>query len=113
MRDQITAVRAINVALGVWLFVSAFAWQHAYAQFTNAWVCGVLCTAFAVMALWVSAARHLNTALGIWVVLSAWVLPSTSTLSVWNSVITGIAIFAVSLLPAVDVTTTPTNAPRG
>ncbi|EYF07453.1 SPW repeat domain-containing protein [Chondromyces apiculatus] len=108
-----TVARGVNIALGLWLFASAFLWQHTEAQFTNAWVIGVLSTTFAVLVLWAPSARHLNTALGVWTVLSAWVLPSISTMTVWNNVIVGIGIFATSLLPAVDMQTTPTNASRG
>ncbi|HSN96798.1 MAG TPA: SPW repeat protein [Candidatus Nanopelagicales bacterium] len=108
-----TAARGINVALGVWLFISAFLWPHSYAQFTNAWVLGVLCVAFAVIGMWAPPARYLNTALGVWLFISAWALPTISSGTVWNHVIVSIAIFAVSLLPTTTRTrTSPTNAPR-
>ncbi|MCC6559108.1 MAG: SPW repeat protein [Polyangiaceae bacterium] len=113
MRDQLTAARGINIALGVWLFISAFIWPHSYAQFTNSWLVGVLCVVFAVVAMWAPPARYLNAALAVWLFISAWALPTRSPGTVWNNVIVAIAIFVVSLLPAPRrIDTTPTGAPR-
>lgn len=111
MRDQMTAARGINIALGVWLFISAFIWPHSYAQFTNAWIIGVLVTAVAVISMWAPPARFLNTALGVWLFISAFALPTISSATVWNHVIVGIAIFAVSLLSSTRVRTSPTTGP--
>jgi hypothetical protein len=107
-----TAARGINIALGVWLFISAFLWPHTYAQFTNEWIVGVLCVIFAVVAMWAPQARYLNAALAVWLFISAWALPTISSGTIWNSVLVAIAIFAVSLLPATQVPSTPTGAPR-
>lgn len=116
MRDQLTAARGVNVALGVWLFVSAFIWPHSYAQFTNSWIVGVLVAAVAVIAMWAPPARYLNAALGVWLFISAFALPSVSSATVWNHVIVGIAIFAASLMSTTTRVrtspTTPTGAPR-
>jgi hypothetical protein len=98
----------VNLALGVWLFISAFAWPHAQAQLTNTWILGVLCVIFAIVAMAVPAARYLNTALSIWLFVSAWVLPSLNTATLWNNVLVAIAIFIVSLVPS-----GPVGIPRG
>lgn len=57
--------RLINSFLGVWLFVSAFLWDHTSAERANTWILGVLCGVFALITLSVPAARWLNTALSI------------------------------------------------
>jgi len=114
MRDQVTAARGINIALGVWLFISAFIWPHTYAQFTNSWVVGVLAVGFALIAMWVQGGRYLNTVLAVWLFISAFALPTLSSVTIWNSVLVSIAMFVVSVLPTVRIGSgsTPTGAPR-
>lgn len=94
------SARYVNIILGVWLFISAFLWIHSAEQYTNTWVSGVLCAAFAAVALRVQWMRYLNTALAVWLFLSAWALPTVSTATVWNNVLVSIAIFIVSLIPS-------------
>ena len=97
--------RVVNLVLGVWLFISAFAWPHAMVQSTNAWVVGVLCVVFAVAAMVLPWVRYLNTVLAIWLFISAWALPSGTPGTTWNNVLVAIAMFVVSLIP-----TEPTTA---
>ena len=89
----------MNVALGVWLFISAFLWLNSRAQATNTWICGVLCVVFAIAGMGVPWARYLNTALAIWLFVSAWALPMEHLAALWNNVLCAIAIFVVSLAP--------------
>jgi hypothetical protein len=93
-------VRYGNVALGIWLFISAFVWRHSQAQFTNTWIMGVIVTAVAVLALSYSRWRHVNTAAGVWLVISGFVLPRLTAGTTWNNVIVGILVFLISLAPA-------------
>ncbi len=101
------APRIINVILGVWLFISAFVWQHTQAQMTNTWILGVLCVIFALVAMAVPWVRYLNTLLAIWLFISAWALPSVSPGTIWNNVLVAIAIFIVSLVPSGPTATAP------
>ncbi|WP_437827583.1 SPW repeat domain-containing protein [Sorangium sp. So ce1153] len=101
MQQQMTAARGINVALGIWLFISAFLWRHSQGQFTNTWVVGALCVVFALLAIWAPWARYLNTILSIWLFVSAWAIPALSVGTVWNNVLVSVAILIVSLLPTV------------
>ncbi len=103
-----------NIALGVWLFISAFIWRHSSAQFTNAWIVGLLVTAFAVAALAYPRARYANTVLAVWLFISAWVLPIFSVATVWNHVLVAIAVFAFSLVgsePTLPARQIPPEAP--
>ena len=50
--------RTLNIALGVWLFISAFLWPHTSAQFTNTWICGALTVAFSLIAMRVPESRE-------------------------------------------------------
>jgi SPW repeat len=89
----------INIALGIWLFVSAFIWPRAQAQMTNTWILGLLCVIFAALALRYPQARYLNTALAVWLFFSVWALPTISVGTMWNNAIVAIAIFVLSLAP--------------
>jgi hypothetical protein len=105
--------RMINLALGVWLFISAFAWPHSHAQMTNTWIIGVLCVVFAIVAMATPPARYLITALSVWLFVSAWVLPSMNVGTIWNNVLVAVASFIVSLIPSgpVGSTTFPSGKP--
>ncbi len=89
--------RGINVVLGIWLFISAFAWEHTFAERTNTWILGVLCVVFALVAMSTSTARWLNTALAIWLFISVWALPHDNLGTMWNNAIVAIVVFLVSL----------------
>jgi hypothetical protein len=91
--------RIVNVLLGIWLFISAFAWRHTPAQTTNTWIVGVLCVLFALVAMALPWGRYLNTLLAVWLFVSTWALPSIHAGTVWNNVVVAIAMFVVSLLP--------------
>ena len=99
--------RIVNVIIGVWLFISAFLWPHLQAQQSNTWICGVLCVIFALVAMAVPWVRYLNTMLAIWLFVSAWALPSVQPGTIWNNVLCAIAIFILSLMPAVSGSATP------
>ncbi len=96
-RSQIA--RRINIALGAWLFISAFAWNHAAAERTNTWIVGVLCVVIAFSALSAPPARALNTVLAIWLFASVWALPHHSVATMWNNALVAVAVFFVSFVP--------------
>jgi hypothetical protein len=109
--DQAASARFVNIVLGIWLFISAFIWPHSYAQMTNTWILGVLCVAFALIAMRVPEARYLNTILAVWLFISVWALPSISVGTQWNNAIVAILIFFVSLAPGY-LTGPGTTTPR-
>ncbi len=91
--------RGINVLLGIWLFISAFLWEHTGAERTNTWILGVLCFMFALAATRASVARWLNTALSIWLFISVWALPHDNLATMWNNALVAIVVFLLSLVP--------------
>jgi hypothetical protein len=96
-RDSSIA-RGINFFLGIWLFISAFVWDHSIAERTNSWILGVLCVVFALIAMGTSVARWLNTALSIWLFISVWALPHHNVATMWNNALVAIAVFVFSLV---------------
>jgi hypothetical protein len=93
-------VRVANIVLGIWLFISAFAWQHTAAQMTNTWIVGVVAIVFAGLAFAYSQARYVNTLLAIWLFISAFALPRITGATAWNNAIVAILMFAFSLVPS-------------
>ena len=88
--------RYANIVLGAWLFLSAFAWPHRDASFTNSWLAGVLIVAFSVGSLAAPALRWANVLVALWLMLTTVFLwPSTPT-TVWNNVIVGLLVFMLS-----------------
>jgi hypothetical protein len=98
--DNGLVARGLTALAGVWLIISAFAWPHTSSQMNNAWIVGVLCLiAVGIATFAVNEARYANTALAIWLFISAFVLPSASVATMWNSVIVGLVMFVCSLVP--------------
>jgi hypothetical protein len=105
--DPSLSARALNVALGVWLFISAFAWPHTMAQHTNTWICGVLAVVFALAATRYPQARVLNTILSVWLFISVWLLPRGNVGTAWNNALVAIVMFCLSLIPSQAMTRLP------
>lgn len=91
--------RPVNVLLGLWLLVSAFAWPHGTFQMTNTWVCGALCLLFALLSFALPAARYLNAALAVWLFVSAFALPTSGRATLWSNALVAVALFTFSLAP--------------
>jgi hypothetical protein len=89
----------VNVAMGVWLILSAFAWEHGDAQKTNTWICGLLTVVFSLSAFADPMIKYLNTLLAVWLLVSSWSLPTVSLGTFWNNGIVAIVIFCASLVP--------------
>jgi hypothetical protein len=92
-----SSARIVNLVLGIWLFISAFVWQHGSAQMTNTWILGVLAVIFSLVAMRVQAVRYLNTVLSVWLFISAFALPHLHRGTVWNNALVALVMFFVSL----------------
>jgi len=99
---NVRVARGVNIVMGVWLFISAFVWDHTAAERVNTWTLGVLCVVFAAIALSVASARWLNTALAVWLFISVWALPHRNLGTMWNNAVVAIVIFLASLVPGPD-----------
>jgi hypothetical protein len=103
--------RLINMVLGTWLLASAFLWPHAAGQFRNSWSAGSLCIVVAALARSVPPLRYANTVLGLWLVIATVAGARISDLTVWNNVLVGAAIAAVSLFSVGAGSVGPRQAP--
>lgn len=91
-------VRLLNIALGVWIFISAFLWPHRGPQFVNTWLMGIIVIVSATIAIKVPVFRFVSTAAGIWLVTSMFAWPRLEAPTVWNNAIVGAAIALVSVI---------------
>jgi SPW repeat-containing protein len=92
--------RIAIIVLGVWLFISAFLWPHTSAQMTNTWIVGIVCAVAAAVAVRIPDARYVDTVLAVWLFISVWALPRSAPGTAWNNALCAIAIFVLSLAPA-------------
>jgi hypothetical protein len=99
MYDQSTP-RWINVALGAWLIISAFAWPHTSPQFANALIVGAICAVAAAFALRTPQVRFVNVALAIWLFVSSWALPIEHSATIWNGVVASLIMLVAALVPS-------------
>lgn len=101
--------RMVCVALGLWLFASAFAWPHSIVQFNNAWVSGLLVVVFAIVAMaafdW---GRYLNAGIAAWLFASSFLLPGDDFATKLHHAAVAMAIFLAAMIPA-----RPVLAPHG
>ena len=92
--------RAINAALAVWLFASAFLWRHAYAQSENAWVVGFMAFIMAMGGLsglgW---ARYMNVLFGAWLIVSPFFARILNPLTLLNNELVGLGLIVFGLMP--------------
>lgn len=89
----------IPIALGAWLFISAFLWPHATASAANAWIVGLLIAIASLIALRMPWMRWVDTALAVWLFLSTLVMSDATRGTLWNNLIVAVLVFLVSLVP--------------
>jgi hypothetical protein len=91
--------RYANMLLGVWLFVSAFAWPHSRDACAAAWISGAMITMNAFAAIWASPTRFFNVLLGGmalgWQATAAADQPAARL----NGIIVSGLVIALSLVP--------------
>jgi hypothetical protein len=104
-------MRAANVVLGIWLFLSAFLLPHNSTSQTNTWIVGILIAGVATLAMYTPSIRWVNAALAVWLFLSTiWLYPATTATS-WNNTIVAIAVLLVSLMPTQNTVGRGVNSP--
>lgn len=97
-RQAAAPARYANVLLGIWLIVSAFAWQHYSASQTNTWIVGSLIAVTGLVSLRNPSARYGNTALSIWLAVSTLFVWPVVAATYWNNLIVAALVFTLSLM---------------
>jgi hypothetical protein len=90
--------RIVNFLLGVWLFISAFVWQHTAAERTNTWILGIWIAVFALVAMAQPVARWLNTLAAIWLFFATLAIFHTQSGTLWNNLIVAVVVFILSFV---------------
>jgi hypothetical protein len=99
--------RYTNMALGLWLFVSAFAWPHTASTRLNTCMVGLFVAIAATMAAGVSVFRQLTSVLAVWLLFTTLLVYPASPITFWSNILTAVAVLVVSLIPSDDERITP------
>lgn len=91
--------RWIPIALGAWLFISAFLWPHASGAALNSWIIGSLIVTASLLALSMPWMRWVETALAVWLFLSTLAMRNVTGGTLWNNLIVAMLVFLASLVP--------------
>jgi hypothetical protein len=91
--------RYLTILLSVWLFISAFAWNHTTPSRTNTWIVAVLLVVSALSTITAPAMRWFNMALSVWLFLSTLAFPHVTSATLWNNLIVAAIVFVLSLIP--------------
>src|SRR3982750_541792 len=85
--------RIVNAVLGLWLYLSAFAWPHTPFERANAWISGIVAVTAALVGLrHTKMGRHVNAAIGAWLIVSAVLMPAIRAATFWNHLLVGFAL---------------------
>ena len=91
--------RYANALLGVWLFISAFAWDHAPSSRINTCLVGLFVLVSAITATGWSIARHLTMVLAVWLAFTTLAAYPDGPASSWNNLIVAVVVLVLAELP--------------
>ena len=94
--------RVVQMALGAWLFFTAFIWPHQSYGFHLAWVSGLVFIALAVGAAFVPWMRLILGLACVWFVLATF-FSSEPPITLANNLFVAVFIFIFSFLPAQEI----------
>ena len=87
----------IDILVGLWIFMSSFAWQHTVPEFVNTLLCGSFAIFFGIGALADRRVRYLEMTLALWLFLSTHLL-AVGKETLWNNTICAVALFVAGLM---------------
>jgi hypothetical protein len=94
--------RYLNLLVGIWMFVSAFAWPHSRDACAAAWISGAGISMNAFAGIWAPPVRIFNVLLGgmslAWQASAA--QAAGDSLSFTNGVVTSALVIVLSLIPS-------------
>jgi hypothetical protein len=98
--------RWISLAVGIWVFISAFVWPHTAGEQTNTWILGVLIVIGSLAAMQMPNVRYLNTLFAIWLFFATLVITHSQAGTLWSNLLSAIVVFVMSLIPSGESTVT-------
>lgn len=94
-------VRIVELLVAVWLFASAFLWEHTPARTISTSIVALLMVAISFVARRVNPrVRYFNVALALWLVASLWIIEPRLALTTVNDLCVAAAILVLSLVPS-------------
>ncbi len=94
-----SGARWVNVAVGAWLFLSAWIFDAPLVQRVGQGLAGSTVFVLAFLAMAYARTRWINTLLGLWVAASPFALALPSGPAGVNRLVSGLVILAASLWP--------------
>lgn len=91
--------RYLNAAIGLWLFLSAFAWHHVQSSEVNTCLVGLFVGVSAITATGWAEARRLTAVLALWLAFTTLVVYPAQPATLWNNLLVAVAVLALSLVP--------------
>jgi hypothetical protein len=95
----------LNVVLGAWLIVSAFAWAHGFDELLVSVLVGALLFASGTAGFVAEDLRFVEAMLAGLLLIAAFVLPHQLAGTPWNDAIVAVTVMALSLAPEERVRT--------
>jgi hypothetical protein len=92
--------RYASLVLGVWLFVSAFAWPHTRDECGASWIMGSMIAMNAFSSIWASPVRYFNVLLGGMSLLWQAAAAEHDRLTWTNGVLVSGLVVLLALLPS-------------
>jgi len=90
--------RIFNVLMGIWLFISAFAWRHSPVQFWAALICGAVTILLTLGTFYVPGLRYLIAVFAVFLFVESLTGAAGFRRTAWHDAIIAIAIFVAALL---------------
>ena len=97
------APRFANIALAIWLFVSAFVWAHDANPTMLKCFAAALVGTFEIMAMMHSKVRFANTFMGILIIGEGLVVHQYLPFTRWHDAAIGLVILLISFVPSPDM----------
>ena len=91
--------RYANALLGLWLFISAFAWDHTPSSRMNTCLVGLFMLVSAITATGWSIVRHLTMVLAVWLAFTTLMAYPDGPASFWNNLIVAFVVLVLAELP--------------
>jgi hypothetical protein len=91
--------RYCNALLALWLFISAFAWDHTPSSRMNTCLVGLFMLVSAITATGWAVVRHLTMLLAVWLAFTTLAAFPDGPASSWNNLIVALAAILLAELP--------------